>query len=87
MTIRARVGKFLRKHADRIDPDGAPRGGGYSFTFELNEGIRFRSDGKGCPLWYLGKADYERAHLEADNRPPRINWGTMTLREYPAGRD
>lgn len=87
MTTRARIGKFLRTHADRIDPDGAPRAIGHSFTYELHEGIRFRDDGKGCPLWYLGHADHERAHIEADSRAPWIDWETMTLREYPVGRE
>jgi len=38
-----------------------------SFTFESGRGIVVHSDGKrGCPLWYLGEADYERAHSEAE---------------------
>ena len=82
--LRKRIGWRLRCIADRIDPDHAPRGLGYSFTFELREGIRFRQDGKGCPLWYLGEADYERAHLESDTQPPWIDWATMSLRQYPA---
>jgi hypothetical protein len=58
---------LLRRIADRLDPAGAPRGmSGFSFTFERGEGIRFREDGRGCPLWYLGDDDYERAHAEAD---------------------
>jgi hypothetical protein len=40
---------------------------GWSFTFEPGEGIRFREDGKGCPLAYLSAADYDRAHSEADD--------------------
>jgi hypothetical protein len=58
---------LLRRIADRIDDDGAPKCMSYSFTFERGEGIRFRDDGKGCRLAYLGKDDYERAHTEADN--------------------
>lgn len=80
MNIRTRIGKLLRHTADRIDPKGAPRSTGYSFTYELNEGIRFRDDRKGCPLWYLGNAAHDRAHTEADNRAPWIDWKTMTLR-------
>lgn len=57
---------LLRRIADRIDYAGAPRAIGYTFTFEQGEGLRFREDGKGCPLWYLGDDDYERAHAEAD---------------------
>lgn len=80
MDIRAKVGRILRRVADRIDYRGAPRSIGHSFTFELNEGIRLRTDGRGCPLWYLGEADHDRAHEEADNRTPRIDWTTMRLR-------
>lgn len=58
---------LLRRIADRVDPEGAPRKmSSYSFTFERGEGIRIREDGRGCPLWYLGSDDYERAHSEAD---------------------
>lgn len=59
---------LLRRIADRIDRKGAPKSmGSYSFTFERGEGLRVRRDGRGCPLWYLGDDDYERAHTEADN--------------------
>jgi hypothetical protein len=68
---------LLRRIADRIDPDGAHGGIGWSFTFENREGIRFRDDGKGCPLWYLGEADAERAHTEADTDHAIVNWETM----------
>ncbi|MFI6510100.1 hypothetical protein ACIBCT_21050 [Streptosporangium sp. NPDC050855] len=53
--------------ADRLDERGAPRFTGFSFTFETGEGVRFRQDGKGCPIVYLGEAHYERAHAEADS--------------------
>jgi hypothetical protein len=56
----------LRRIADRIDHAGAPKIVHWSFTFETGEGIRFRDDGRGCPLAYLGDAAYERAHAEAD---------------------
>lgn len=57
----------MRKWADRIDDRGAPHALGYSFTFETGEGILFREDGKGCKLWYLGEAEYEKAHTQADS--------------------
>jgi hypothetical protein len=60
-----RLARWLRDLGDRIDPAGAPKGTGYSFTVEPGRGIRFRLDGRGCPLWYLGDADYGRAHDEA----------------------
>ena len=66
--LRARVGWWLRRLADRIDYRGAPRYTGYSFTFETGEGIRVRGDKRGCPIAYLGEADYARAHAEADTR-------------------
>lgn len=61
-----RVAWWLRLLADRLDPDGAPRRTHQSWTFERGRGIVFRDDGKGCPVWYLGRADYARAHDEAD---------------------
>ena len=60
------IAKRMRTTADRIDHEGAPKIIHWSFTFETGEGIHFRDDGKGCPLAYLGDADYERAHDEAD---------------------
>lgn len=57
---------LLRRIADRLDYANTPRSTSFSFTFERGEGIRFRDDGKGCPIWYLGHDDYERAHREAD---------------------
>lgn len=60
-----RVARWLRRTADRIDPARAPRHICYSFTFEEGEGIRFRTDGRGCPLVYLNQDDYYRAWTEA----------------------
>ena len=60
------IAEFLRRLADRLDHPGAPKATGWSFTFETGEGIRFRRDGVGCRLWYLGDADYKKAHTEAD---------------------
>jgi hypothetical protein len=56
---------WLRQVADRIDHAGAPKLTGWSFTFEQGQGLVFRQDGRGCPVAYLGDADYERAHAEA----------------------
>src|ERR1700678_3076432 len=72
-----RLARRLRDLADRIDHDGAPKIMGYSFTFEDREGIRFRDDGRGCPLAYLGNADYERAHDEADKPGVRVDWAAL----------
>lgn len=71
---------LLRRWADRISPKTAPRSIGSSFTFEHREGIRFRDDGKGCPLWYLGEDDYRRADAEADTEHAIVDWATMQAR-------
>lgn len=60
---------WLRRLADRLDPAGAPRCTGWSFTFEQGSGVEFHQDNRGCPLWYLGGADYLRAHTESDRVP------------------
>jgi len=65
VSLRARVARRLRFAADRIDPAGAPRATSMTFTIEERTGIVFRDDGRGCPLWCLGDADYEKAHAEA----------------------
>ncbi len=65
--MRKWLAELMRKYADRMDPNGAPRAmSQMSFTFEKYKGIVVREDGKGCPLWYLGQANYERAFDEAD---------------------
>ena len=69
-----------RRVADRISPDTAPCCIGYSFTFEHREGIRFRDDGRGCQLWYLGEDDHRRAHSEADTEHVIVDWRTMRAR-------
>jgi hypothetical protein len=66
--MRLQLARRLRFLADRIDPAGAPRATGWSFTFEKGEGIRFNDNNHGCPLWYLSDKDYERAHDEAEHR-------------------
>ncbi|MGW5519031.1 hypothetical protein [Nocardia africana] len=72
MELRSAIGYRLRTWADRIDYKGAPRRlTSYTFTFEDGEGIRFREDGRGCRLWYLGDADYDKAHDESDSEQRR----------------
>jgi len=65
-TGRPRIADWLRRIADRLDPDGAFRCTGMSFTFEDHRGLVTNWQGRGCPLWYRNKADYERAHAEAE---------------------
>lgn len=74
---------WLRRFADRIDHAGAPKATHWTFTFELGEGIRFREDGKGCRLWYLGDDSYEKAHAEADRPPVRVNWEALAEGKSP----
>lgn len=61
------IARWLRHLADRLDPEGAPRRTHWSFTFERGRGGVFREDGRGCPVWYYGRADYDRALWEADH--------------------
>lgn len=47
------AGRFL-KLAERLDPGYGFRWmSPYTFTYEIGEGIRWRDDGRGCPLWYV----------------------------------
>ncbi len=64
----------LRRIADRLDWEGAPKIMRWSFTFEDHIGIRFREDGRGCPLAYLGDTDYDRAFTEAGTAPGHFGW-------------
>lgn len=49
-----------------MDPAGAPRLMGWTFTFEKGIGIKFRDDHRGCSLWRLGDSDFGRAWTDAD---------------------
>lgn len=71
------LARWLRDLADRIDHAGAPKLTGWSWTFEVHEGIRFREDGKGCRVAYLGDDEYDKAHNEADNPPLRVDWKAL----------
>jgi hypothetical protein len=82
--LRPWIAGRLRTWADRLDHAGAPKVLGWSFTFEEGEGIRFRQDGRGCRLAYLGGEDnYERAHDEADRPAVPVDW--RALAAPPAG--
>jgi hypothetical protein len=63
--MMATIARKMRHWADRMDPDRAPRAMGYTFTIEPGQGIVFHENGPGCPLWHLGRAEYERAHTES----------------------
>lgn len=67
--MRARLGRLLRRWADRIDPTNAPRKSGYSYTIERHatkypNGIAVHLDGTGCPFWVV-PADANRAWTES----------------------
>lgn len=86
--MRALIGHWLRKWADRIDHHGAPKLTSYSFTFETGEGIRFRDDGRGCRIAYLGDDEYEKAHTEAYSAKPEVeNKRLRRLIETAMGAD
>jgi hypothetical protein len=78
--LRTWMADQMRKWADRIDYEGAPKAINYSFTFENRRGIVFREDGKGCPLWYYGDADHQRAHSDADTDHAIVDWAAGTAR-------
>lgn len=80
MKIRTWLGRRLRQLADRIDDDNAPRMLNLSFTFEHLEGVRVRTDRRGCPLSYLSESDYQRAHDESDTAHLQVDWRTMEAR-------
>lgn len=84
---RERLARRLSFLADRIDPKGAPRAIGWAFTIEDRRGQVWR-DGttQGCPVWYLGEDDYERAFTEADHKAMRVDWATMQIVQRPDGR-
>jgi len=86
MIARAFIAKRLRFLADRIDHAGAPKCMSYAFTFELHRGMVVREGTRqGCPLWYYGDADYERAHDEAEHPAPRVDWERLAPRAKRTG--
>jgi hypothetical protein len=84
--LNVRIAEWMRRTADRIDHEGAPKLTHWSWTFEEYEDIRFREDGKGCPVAYLGDSDYERAHAESDRPPVRVDWEALTSASAPVSR-
>lgn len=78
--MTARFAYWLRCIADRIDHPGAPKATHWHFTFERGRGVVFNEQGRGCRLWYLGDADYERAHAEASDPAPRVDWKALARR-------
>jgi len=77
-----RIAHWMRTLADRLDHRGAPKCIGWTFTFEHKRGLVFREDGKGCPLWYYGDDNYQRAHTEADTDHAIVDWNSRPLRAH-----
>lgn len=84
-----RLGSALRKWADRVDWEGAPKRTGWSFTFENHVGAVFNQEGVGCPVWYWGNQDYQRAHDESafpeytGEMAEQVEWVTVGIRVEP----
>jgi hypothetical protein len=78
-----RLGGALRRWADRVDRDGAPKLTGWSFTFEQHLGAVFNQEGVGCPVWYRGDQDYQRAYDEhriPEGQLDTVEWVTVGVR-------
>ena len=59
---------LLRRWADRMDQSGKPhRLPAHTFTIEP-DGIRFRTDGQGAQLHYVGEGEFAKA-----STPPSIS--------------
>jgi hypothetical protein len=78
------LAEWLRRFADRIDYDGAPKCTEMTFTFESGVGIvvhKGDSPRPGCKLWTIGgEAEYEKAHTEAANPGLWVDWKTMQVK-------
>ncbi len=85
---RRRIAEWMRMLADRLHPETAPRYVGASFTFEpgTRNGVLLRWDGRGCPLWYFGETDYDRAHDEADTEHTVVLWANIEKGVEPRTR-
>jgi len=64
-----KLAHWMRRAADRIDREGAPKVTHCSFTFERGRGIVFHEDGRGCRIAYLGDDEYRRAHHPEPSTP------------------
>lgn len=64
--MRSQMARRLRRLADRLDRHGAPKATGLTLRFHDGRGAVIEWHGEGCPLWYLGDEDYERAHTAAE---------------------
>jgi hypothetical protein len=77
-----RLARLLRRLADAIDYEGAPRPTQWSFTWEPGRGAVFWEDGPGCRLYYVGR-DYLKAYDEAAPVPRHGDqWQRGSSRPY-----
>lgn len=83
--LKLRIAKAMRRWADRLDDDGAPKLMNLSFTFEDGIGMVIHSgpiasrEGQiGCQLAYLHEDDYRRAHADAGRRSERYESYPLT---------
>ena len=79
MNVKKKLANWLRKHADRLDWDGAPKCTSWYFTQEDGWGTVFNQDRLGCPLYYYGQEDYALAHTDAGRRPAPSDTAWVTL--------
>jgi hypothetical protein len=85
--VKRRLARWMRRTADRIDRAGAPKASSMTFTFENRRGIVVHGldDGpaRGCRLWYLNDAEYEKAWTEAVDPPElRVHWASATASRW-----
>lgn len=77
--MKRRLARWLRRTADRIHPASGPQRLVASFTIEPCRGITFwgpELPRPGCPLWFYGDEDYQRAHTEVVDRSAWIDTNT-----------
>lgn len=64
--MRSRLGRWIRRIADSVDPAGKPHLlPAHTFTLEADR-LRFREDGRGAKLWYIGEGQFAKARDESD---------------------
>lgn len=81
-SVKRALADWLRRKADRLDFEGAPKMTSWCFTFEPGFGLVFNQDGRGCPLWFMGDREYDKAHGRGPEygEPHEIEWVTIGMR-------
>lgn len=83
MNLRRRVARGLGYLADRLAPEDAFRKTCISFEFVTHKGIVTNTEGHGCPLWYQGRANFEKAH---ERQTERDRQRDEDMREFMQGQ-